>query len=684
MTQHTNPGPKRRPGGSRRTRELVLVGGGPRATLVLERLAANAAELAGAVDRPLRVHVVEPFEAGSGRIWRLDQSPLLKLNSMARDVSMFTDASVSALGPPWEGPALDEWAAGVADGSITDVQIDDEDDLRRLRALKGQDFPTRRVHHHYLQWVWRRVVQRAQDAPGIDGVVVHSTWADELTASARGGHDLRLKDGTVLHADAVVLLVGHTDALATRGQRRRGAAAIATDGSYMRPAYTNDVDWSGLAPGQRAVALGMGLGFIDLIALLFEGRGGRFRTRDGSTDPQRLEAGGPLVYEPSGQEPLLWVGSRRGVPFHSKISTQLVAPFDPEGLQFVTRPAIEALLEAHAELDWDEHLWPLITREAGHHWYREIILGHPERVRGGVTWEDFARRYAAAEPSGLSRLIDDTFTDSRDQLDLHAIDRPLEGLTFEDAAQVQEAVLRCIRRDLADRSDPQQSQTLALFLALLRLRVALMDLVPEDRLTEAGLRTMNGWWPGFFSFMDSGPPAHRLQELLALHEAGLVGFLGPEVIVEHDERTGAFLARSRAGGPWVQAPHFIEARLPGPSLAGTANPVLRSVLAGELGEEQSFPSADGTAMVTTGKLETDPDHRVQDRHGQPHPDLFAAGVFTTVASLGAFARPQQDSEPFRSTDALARSLWRALAEGGGAAQEAASAQRAVESASFAF
>lgn len=683
MTQQRTAGARRRPGGTARTRELVLIGGGPRATMVLERLAANAPQWAQAVDRPVRIHVVEPFEAGSGRIWRHEQSPLLKLNSMARDVSMFTDESVAAVGPPWQGPALDEWAAGAADGTIADVEIDDEDDLRRLRALRGADFPTRRVHHHYLQWVWRRVVERAEAAPGIDSVVVHTTWADEITAAPRGGHDIRFRDGTALHADAVVLLVGHTDALATRGQRRRGAAAIASDGSYMRPAFTNDVDWSGLAPGQRAVVTGMGLGFIDLMALLYEGRGGRFRTPDGSTEPQRAEAGGPLVYEASGREPLLWVGSRRGVPFHSKISTQLRAPFDPGGLQFITRPAIERLLETHAELDWDDHLWPLITREAGHHWYREIILGHPERVREGVTWEDFARQYAAAEQGALARLVDDTFTDSRDLLDLHAVDRPLEGLTFEDADQVQEAVLRCIRRDLADRSDPEQSQTLALFLALLRMRIALIDLVPQDRLTEAGLRTMNGWWPGFFSFVDSGPPAHRLQELLALHEAGLVRFLGPEVLVEHDERTGAFLARSRAGGPWVEAPHFIEARLPGPSLAGTANPILRSVLAGELGEEQSFPSADGATMVTTGRLETDPEHRVLDRDGRPHPDLFAAGAFTTVASLGAFARPHQNSEPFRSTDALARGLWRSLAEGS-VSLEAAAAQRRIEAASFTF
>ena len=128
MTQHTSSAAGRRPGGARRTRELVLIGGGPRATLVLERLAANAAQLSGTVDRPVRIHVIEPFEAGSGRIWRHDQSPLLKLNSMARDVTMFTDETVVAEGAAWDGPSLEEWAAGVADGSIEDAEIDDEDE----------------------------------------------------------------------------------------------------------------------------------------------------------------------------------------------------------------------------------------------------------------------------------------------------------------------------------------------------------------------------------------------------------------------------------------------------------------------------------------------------------------------------------------------------------------------------
>ena len=97
---------------------VVFIGGGPRTAGILERLAANRPGLS---DGPLHIHVVEPHEPGSGRIWRYDQHPGLMLNSAAADVTMFTDASVLCEGPAVDGPGLAAWAAGVLDGSITDV-----------------------------------------------------------------------------------------------------------------------------------------------------------------------------------------------------------------------------------------------------------------------------------------------------------------------------------------------------------------------------------------------------------------------------------------------------------------------------------------------------------------------------------------------------------------------------------
>ncbi|NEE15286.1 adenylate cyclase, partial [Streptomyces sp. SID7499] len=63
-------------------------------------------------------------------------------------------------------------------------------------------------------------------------------------------------------------------------------------------------DLDALRPGEPVIVRGIGLAFIDLMVLLTEGRGGRHE--DG-------------VYLPSGREPVLYVGSRRGVPYHAKI-----------------------------------------------------------------------------------------------------------------------------------------------------------------------------------------------------------------------------------------------------------------------------------------------------------------------------------------------------------------------------
>ena len=78
-------------------RSIAIVGAGPRGVGVLERLIANHAVLAP--DLPLTVHVIDPHPPGAGRVWRVDQSPLLRLNSMAADIAVFTDPTVACEGP---------------------------------------------------------------------------------------------------------------------------------------------------------------------------------------------------------------------------------------------------------------------------------------------------------------------------------------------------------------------------------------------------------------------------------------------------------------------------------------------------------------------------------------------------------------------------------------------------------
>ena len=97
---------------------IVFVGAGPRAVMLLERLLARLEESAP----PLEITLVDPHPPGAGRIWRRDQSPLLKLNSMAQDVTVFTDETLHDRRPgPPRPVAASSGPSSCATGALPDV-----------------------------------------------------------------------------------------------------------------------------------------------------------------------------------------------------------------------------------------------------------------------------------------------------------------------------------------------------------------------------------------------------------------------------------------------------------------------------------------------------------------------------------------------------------------------------------
>lgn len=589
---------------------VVVIGGGPRGTGVIERIAANAGELYGS--RCLDIHLVDPYPAGGGRIWRPDQSPLLWMNSMAEDVTMFTDETVDLAGPVVTGPALDAWAEDVRAGRA--VPSADPAVVAEIQGLAGADFPSRRLQSAYLRWTYDRAL--AALPPGIT-VHEHRTTALAVTGPRGGRQRVRLQErAEPLLADLVVLTVGHLDAEKEPEQERLSAFARRHDLVHLPPDFTADSDLDALRPGEPVIVRGFGLAFIDLMVLLTEGRGGRHENG---------------VYLPSGREPVLYVGSRRGVPYHAKIGYGWTGERPPP-LRLGQAWAQE-LLSRPGPLDFRRDVWPAVAKELGHAHYHRLFTAHPERT--ALAHEVFAEKYAAADPDSpeLAGLIAEAVPDPADRLDLDALDRPLDGVRHASPEALQEALRDHITADLARRHDPSHSEDLAVFLGLLTAYAQLV------RLGDIG-----SWWHGFFSYLASGPPGPRLQQLLALSRAGVVRFLGAGLTVETDEEHGLFRATGATlPGAHTEARALVEARLPDPSLRHTASPLLRAL------------RDEGAALTGTGLLSVDPaDSRVLDRAGRPHPRRFALGPFTTARNSGAFTRPRTGGPAFRQNDAAAR------------------------------
>ncbi|MGC0332965.1 putative NAD(P)/FAD-binding protein YdhS [Streptomyces sp. SAI-170] len=573
---------------------LVIVGAGPRGTGLLERIAANAPELYAA--QALDIHLVDPHPPGAGRIWREAQSPLLWMNSHAEDVTLFTDDTVTMAGPVHAGPTLHEWA-----------------------GIEGRTFTGRRLQGAYLRWVYDRTVERL---PPRIRVHHHPRRALRVTGSHAGRQQVWLEGRPrPLPADLVVLTLGHLDAELDDEQRELAAYAKAHGLVHLPPDFTADSDLSALKAGEPVLVRGFGLAFVDLMVLLTEGRGGR---HEGDT------------YVPSGQEPVLYVGSRRGVPYHAKIGYDWTGERPPLP-RFLGPAEIDRLLARPDEFDFGRNVWPLVEKELGFAHYHRLFTAHPGRT--ALPWPDFEAKYAVADPAERAALVASAVPDPADRLDLAALDRPLDGVRYASREALQEGLRDYIERDQTRRHDPQHSPDLAVFLALLSVYGQLV------RLGDIG-----GWWHGFFSYLASGPPGPRLRQMLALSRAGVLRFVGADMAVAAED--GVFRASSpTAPGVRTEARALVEARLPQPTVERARDSLLRQLY------------ADGAAATPDGLLAVDPaDGRVLDRAGRPHPRRFALGPHTDARGSGAFTRPRTGGPAFRQNDATARAALAFLAD----------------------
>lgn len=284
--------------------EIAIIGGGPRGISILERLTAMPPA------EPLRIHFIDAVQPGAGEIWRTDQTRILCMNTLAGEVTLFTEPGASVRLPVREGPTLFEWADG---------------------TWPAGSHPERAVYGEYLRWVYAWVLEHLPD---------HVTVIEHTDRVVRiEGETLELASGRSITASRIVYAGGWLRTEDTPVPRR------------VAPNNPVDQDYSGIPAGADVMVRGLGMGFFDTMALLTLGRGGRF-TEAG---------GGKLRYVASGREPRLIVTSRRGYPFLPKpeYGGELPPPAVLANTRRVTRE-----LRDRPSIDFGAEVLPAIMEDA--------------------------------------------------------------------------------------------------------------------------------------------------------------------------------------------------------------------------------------------------------------------------------------------------------------------------------
>ncbi|MES4903210.1 MULTISPECIES: FAD/NAD(P)-binding protein [unclassified Streptomyces] len=652
--------------------DICIIGMGPRGLSVLERVCANARHTGA--DTRISVHVVDPHPAGAGKVWRTAQSRHLLMNTVASQVTMFTDTSVDLEGPLSPGPSLYEWARfltlmGPIDGHQYGPGV-----LEEAAALGPDSYPSRAFYGHYLEWVFQRVVGAAPDHVQVH---VHRARAVALdddappaTASgedAQGAGDLQtvhLDDGTRLDGlHTVVLAQGHLPTAATGREAALSRFAAERGLLYIPPANPADADLGRVRPKELVALLGLGLCAFDYIALFTVGRGGRFeREEDGS-----------LTYLPSGNEPRLYAGSRRGVPFHSRGENEK----GPHGrhVPVVLTPEVVESLRARAAdggIEFRRDIWPLVAKEVETVYYTTFLAA----AQGVRAAEAFRGRYLAL-PWGTpaeSRLLD-TFGFPRDRRwDWEQMARPYGDRKFTGPADFRGWVLDHLRQDIAEARAGNVSGPLKAALDVLRdLRNEVRLLVDNRGLTGRSHRQdLERWYTPLNAFLSIGPPVQRIEEAVALIEAGLLEILGPDVTAHADEEAGVFAVKAGSvPGSEVWTTVLVDARLPDIDVRRTADPLLTYLMASGQCRPHRIPNPDGTAYQTGGLDVTEGLFHLLDAAGRPHPRRFAFGVPTEAVHwvTAAGIRPGVNSVTLSDADAIARAALSLATEVSGSESE---------------
>jgi hypothetical protein len=454
--------------------DLLIVGGGSRALLVLERLASA---VASAPDRALHVTIADPGVFGRG-IHVEDQRPYITFNTSYSCPTIFFNDRIPGLVPAVRGPSLEEWLQGNG-GDMS------------------QRYQSRAAVGRYLAWSAQHLL--ANLPPNIRAQHIRECVTD-VAPSPCDGLAFHTDASRTIAARAAVIVVGHS------------FSGAHTDGfsraRIIDNPFPTHIRLEGLDRRHSVAIRGMGLTALDVLAELTLGRGGRF---------EASANGGYPRYVPSGDEPKIVLYSRSSCPIRARPvgSDGGGVPFSPVVL---CEDRGSRLLAGGTPLEFRTQVFPLILAELAHRLAAGTVPGlspgalariRDWRAGGGAGWSnaEICAFFRAPEIEGP----------------LYDLMRPV---LRDGIPGTRQRAIAFLREDIREShlGIPGSSLKHALEV-LLEARVFVKTLVDFRR----DLLTDPHWLFGTFAQLVNrntiGPQPERSAELVALLESGLVEIL---------------------------------------------------------------------------------------------------------------------------------------------------------------
>jgi len=585
------------------TARVGIIGVGPRGLTVLERIVANE-RLRKTTD--LQIYLFDPNPPGVG-CHDPEQEDHLLVNTVAGQITMFTDESVIGAGPMLSGPSFLEW---LEDESCSRVGGRYGD-----HAVHQDGYYSRALFGRYLHWVYHYLVALAPNHVQIQLVRNSVLHADQAADDSW----VLSTETESFCVDHLFLTSGHTKPLLVDSpkhwrEKSGGTTTVISDPYPVRRQLAD------ITPEMTVGIEGMGLTTFDVLAALTVGRGGRFVDMPS----------GAKRYVPSGREPRLAAFSRSGLPLTARAANQKGVSAQYRA-RFLLADKIRAL-RATRKLDFQADVFPLLLADMQFAYYEAWLRNH----RDPITAMLFSNQFVCADVVEREALIKQ-YIPAEDRFSWDMLVDPIPQAALSSAVSFRTWLTSHLRRDLNEAIQGNVDGPLKAACDVVRdLRDNLRAAIDFGGLTESSHRWVLAEFAPIMNRIAVGPPASRIAELLALIDAGVldVGF-GPGAVCKLAEAASKMRIASRQ---WpergIEVDVLIHARVSMHSPAQDASPLLLGLLDG--GHVRLFHNG----AFHPGGIEVDRNFNWVSAKGTSIKNAWALGIPTEGVKFYTFVVPR--------------------------------------------
>lgn len=607
--------------------KIAIIGLGPRGLSVFDRIIAYARKDATAT--PLELNLFDGKEFGPG-VHTTDQCADLLVNTVACQMTQFSDDTVRGGGPLLYGPSFADWLASKSGGAAPGAP---------QGPIDRNGYYSRALFGDYLRWVFEYLKKLA---PPHMTVHLHNyAGVDDLEWKGDGWQVAY--DGLKVAADFVFLTTGH--ARKVPGERELELARKVEAGREHNPRLRLVLEPYPIrnavsaVTDQDVVAIeGIGLTTFDLLAQLTLGRGGRFEPCG------KMEPAGRMRYRPSGKEPKILLYSRSGLPLTARAINQkgVFGQYKPK---FLTLAKVEAMRAetATGQLDFQQHIMPLLWADMQFSFYFSYLHRRDDRLTALV----FSNEFLAAESAGARQALIDKLVPRRDQLTWEALVNPVPARALQSRRQYDDWLRGFMWRDVEQAMEGNLDNPLKSACDVMRdVRDVIRSAIDFGGLTEQSHRWVLGEWLPIMNRLAVGPPKERIAQLLALIDAGTVrADFGPGARCELDEQHGRFVVHSHWAGETAHADVLVRGRasLPGP--LEDKSPLMGSMV--RRGIVKPFMNG----SFHPGGITVDRNMNVVGADGTLQPTLWALGTLVEGCKFYTFVLPRPGANSTTMVDA---------------------------------